>query len=226
MSHEQIGLDPVIASSQSRTSTYQSPILLLLVGLPASGKTALAQCLVTESPALNLDSFSRKWIRASQDDSPNRRRQEVEDLVRDGLLAGDNVVVDRMNFDARQRAHFLDIARSLPMPTQTWCIILNTSLSAIKSRLESRTNHPTITTAEHGLDIIDKMKYQYRPPHPTLVEGFDRILQLEDADQPEGGLWSPERLRALLLRISERGHREPVGGPRFSSAPALGGRGR
>jgi hypothetical protein len=40
-----------------------------------------------------------RWVRASQDDAPNRRRQECEAMVRSGLRQGKDVVVDRVGFD-------------------------------------------------------------------------------------------------------------------------------
>lgn len=63
-------------------------ILLLLVGLPGSGKTTFAEALVPHG-----------WVRASQDDSVSGRRQEVERVVLRALEEGKNVVVDRVNFD-------------------------------------------------------------------------------------------------------------------------------
>lgn len=41
----------------------------------------------------------RRWTRVSQDEAPSRRRQECERQVVDALRRGDNVVVDRVNFD-------------------------------------------------------------------------------------------------------------------------------
>jgi predicted kinase len=67
--------------------------LLILVGLPGSGKSTFAHALETTQGG-------RKWTRASQDDSASKRRAEVEDTVRRALARGDNVVVDRVNFDA------------------------------------------------------------------------------------------------------------------------------
>jgi hypothetical protein len=40
-----------------------------------------------------------RWVRASQDDAPTRRRQECEAMVRSGLRQGKDVVVDRVGFD-------------------------------------------------------------------------------------------------------------------------------
>lgn len=41
----------------------------------------------------------RPWTRVSQDEAPSRRRQECEVATRTALARGDNVVIDRVNFD-------------------------------------------------------------------------------------------------------------------------------
>jgi len=85
-----------------------------LIGLPGSGKSTLANSLVghSQSEAWSnstnelVDNLAKRmrrrgWIRASQDESPNRRREECEALVRNGLNGGYNVIVDRVGFDVR-----------------------------------------------------------------------------------------------------------------------------
>ena len=73
-------------------------VLLILVGLPGSGKTTFAEALIQDHGDANPR--KRKWIRASQDDAPSRRRQECEAVTRNALRNGHNVIVDRVGFDA------------------------------------------------------------------------------------------------------------------------------
>ncbi|KAJ9126664.1 hypothetical protein QFC24_001694 [Naganishia onofrii] len=65
--------------------------VLILVGLPGSGKSCLANALESTG----------KWVRASQDDAPNRRRQEAEAMTRNALRTQRNAVVDRVGFDRK-----------------------------------------------------------------------------------------------------------------------------
>ena len=83
-------------------TTVEMPpqFLLILVGLPGSGKSTFAETLIHHSNDVTSGVLSRNWVRASQDDSPNRKRQECENAVWQSLQSGHNVVVDRVNFDA------------------------------------------------------------------------------------------------------------------------------
>lgn len=85
------------------------PILLILVGLVGSGKSTLAQSLTTQLT---------DWTRVCQDDLGDRRSCEAR--VQRALQQGQNVVVDRVNFDEQQRAHFLRLAGP---GVEKWCIV-------------------------------------------------------------------------------------------------------
>ena len=75
------------------------PLLLVLVGIPGSGKSTFAQELLTSSP---LDG---EWSRVSQDVLGTRAR--CVRAAQDALLEGRHVAIDRCNFDREQRAHWL-----------------------------------------------------------------------------------------------------------------------
>ncbi|OCF62171.1 hypothetical protein L486_01838 [Kwoniella mangroviensis CBS 10435] len=185
------------------SSGQDPPILLILVGLPGSGKTTFSEALVSQSIGDH-----RKWIRASQDDAPNRRRQECEAIVRQALQEGHNVVVDRVDFDPVQRSHFINIAYSIhPQPT-IYALTLSVSQSTLERRLEYRPDHPTIPDLETGLRVLRQMRNQYRPPLPTEAEGFDRIFELPERDQPSDGIWTSDIIEEVLKKVENEGAKE------------------
>ena len=75
------------------------PLLLVLVGIPGSGKSTFAQELLTSSPP------DGEWSRVSQDALGTRAR--CVRAAQDALLDGRHVAIDRCNFDREQRAHWL-----------------------------------------------------------------------------------------------------------------------
>nr|XP_019043610.1 hypothetical protein I302_08190 [Kwoniella bestiolae CBS 10118]OCF22540.1 hypothetical protein I302_08190 [Kwoniella bestiolae CBS 10118] len=193
-------------------------ILLVLVGLPGSGKTTFSEALVSQSHKI---SDSRNWVRASQDDAPNRRRQECEAVVRHALQEGHNVVVDRVDFDPIQRSHFITIALSHIPPPKIYCLILSVSRTTLEKRLKYRPDHPTIPDLETGLRVLGQMRSQYKPPIPQEAEGFDRIYELPEVEQPVDGIWTESNLEEVLGKIESDGLREA--GERKLSMPSGNG---
>ncbi|WWC95772.1 hypothetical protein V866_002638 [Kwoniella sp. B9012] len=202
------------------SSVQDSPILLILIGLPGSGKTTFSEALVSHSQSTGE---YREWIRASQDDAPNRRRQECEAVVRQALQEGHNVVVDRVDFDPIQRSHFINIAYSIhPRPT-IYALTLSVSQSTLERRLEYRPDHPTIPDLETGLRVLRQMRSQYRPPIPTEAEGFDRVYELPERDQPTDGIWTKDKIEEVLKKVENEGVREIGERKIFKSENGSGG---
>jgi len=74
--------------------------VLILVGIPGSGKSHFASRLEGEMP--------QKFVRVNQDSLKTRKK--CEDLCRRTLSQGKVAVVDRTNFDFSQRKTWIDIA--------------------------------------------------------------------------------------------------------------------
>jgi len=165
------------------------PIVLVLVGLIASGKSTFAQALEHHFP---------KYRRCNQDDLGNRRL--VENLVRKTLSEGLSVCVDRTNFDAQQRSHWINIAREFP-GTSVWVIVFDTPYETCATRLRARTCHPTIKSAEDGLSILARFASDLRLPTPD--EGYERIIRLTLEDQPLSPEYSHDQVAAILQRLRD-----------------------
>ncbi|WRT69636.1 uncharacterized protein IL334_006625 [Kwoniella shivajii] len=193
-------------------------ILLILVGLPGSGKTTFSEALASQSREITNDHQQveqknqkvRRWIRASQDEAPNRRRQECESRVKWGLDSGYNVVVDRVDFDPVQRSHFISIADTYTPKPKIYCLILIVSNITLEKRLLNRPDHPTIPNFETGLRVLRQMGPQYQPPSCEQggSEGFDKILELQEIDQPLQGIWTANDIQRVLERIEFQGRNE------------------
>ncbi|WVO13781.1 hypothetical protein L204_101403 [Cryptococcus depauperatus] len=191
-------------------------ILLILAGLPGSGKTTFSEALIRLSPLTALENTSsdnacatkhnlatnkRLWIRASQDEAARKRRQEVEAKVRWGLSMGFNVVVDRMGFDRPQRSHFVAIANEFNPRPLTCCLVFTVTQQTLTRRLLIRKSHPTIQDGEQAIRVLHQTRKVWQPP-TVDGEGFDRIHLLQEWQQPDAANgWTVDRLVWVMSQI-------------------------
>ncbi|KAJ7281888.1 P-loop containing nucleoside triphosphate hydrolase protein [Mycena rebaudengoi] len=179
-------------------------VVLILVGLIGSGKSTFAQALEDNMP---------EFKRCNQDDLGDRR--QVENLARASLRTGSSVVIDRTNFDSSQRAHWIKIAREFP-GTLIWVIVFDTPKDVCATRLQTRTEHPTIKDPQDALFILERFSSQYRAPHES--EGYDRIIYLQPPQQEI--VYSYSSLEAILRRVRDAPPvAPPVGRTAFQPSP-------
>lgn len=84
------------------------PVLVILVGVPGSGKSTFCTQLIAKG--------STSWVRVNQDSINSGRRgskQQCLAAARAAVLAGHSCVVDRCHQDAQQRSDFIKLAASL-----------------------------------------------------------------------------------------------------------------
>ncbi len=91
------------------------PFIMLLCGLPGSGKSTFAQMLISRNPT--------KFERICQDVLGTRKK--CERTCRDALKSGKIPIIDRCNFDVKQRQFFLSIAAENNAPVD--CIFFQYS---------------------------------------------------------------------------------------------------
>ncbi|KAI0654876.1 AAA domain-containing protein [Cubamyces menziesii] len=182
-------------------------VVLILVGLIGSGKSTFAQALERYDPA---------FCRCSQDDLGDRR--SVEALARRSLRDGLSACIDRTNFDESQRATWINIAHEFP-GVQPWVIVFDTPYETCAARVVARTGHPTITSPEQGMQVLQRFQSQYRPPAP--YEGYTRILSLGPSDCSDSG-YTEADVRGIMRRLRESPEVVPIAPPPFQSRGRYG----
>ena len=91
------------------------PLLLVLVGIPGSGKSTFVQELLTSSPP------DLEWSRVSQDVLGTRKR--CIRAAQDALIEGRHVAIDRCNFDQEQRAQIALSQPTCPGGSEQYALI-------------------------------------------------------------------------------------------------------
>jgi predicted kinase len=139
--------------------------MIILVGLPGSGKTTIA-----------LNHYN-DCVRVNQDELGSR--DACVALVKDAIAWGKDIIIDRCNTDIRQRRTWLNLAKHYGIK-EVICINVTTPARECYRRACERKEHPTIknlTTAKiYG--IIKSFDKGYEPP--TFEEGFTKITVWEN----------------------------------------------
>jgi len=108
------------------------------------------------------------------------------------------VCIDRTNFDASQRAHWIRIAREFPK-VSIWVIVFDCPVNVCADRLRERKSHPTIKSFEEGMFVLERFACDFVPP--VEHEGYDRLIHLAPSDQSL--VYSAADIAAILARIRQ-----------------------
>lgn len=150
------------------TSTAEMPFMLMLVGIPGSGKSTFATTLESAAPS--------KYVRINQDTLGSRRK--CEDATRRALQQNKCPVIDRCNFDPSQRQYFVDIAREYRVPVHV--VSLELPKQTCIQRSEARQNHETIRPGDERM-VVNKMLNMFEAPHAS--EGFVTVERVSNDHQ-------------------------------------------
>lgn len=171
--------------SPTAENSQYTPFMLLLCGIPGSGKSTFAKSLETSMPY--------KFVRVNQDDLGNRKR--CEELTRTVLAQGRCPIIDRCNFDELQRDKFIAIAREYSNNTShsiaVECVVLGLARSPQEQqrggitldeciqRCQRRKNHPSIA-AKDARNVVNSMARQMSAPTPGNGEDIRHVRYICD----------------------------------------------
>lgn len=159
ISSRAIGASSCIGSSSSE------PFILLLAGLPGSGKSTFSKKLEELLP--------NQFVHINQDNLGNRHR--CLSAATSALQAGKSPVIDRCNQDRTQRSHWIELARSFNCPID--CIVLDVPPHICLARCQRRRNHPTIAP-DMANAVVSRVAREF--VWPTKKEGYRNFWQAAD----------------------------------------------
>jgi len=138
------------------------PIVILLVGIPGSGKTTFSKNLIQKNCA---------WMHVSQDELKTSRMCKL--YIEEGINRGMNIVIDRCNKNTNLRISWIEDVKKLGVHT-TIAIHFDIDRNEAKSRVMKRVNHPTLPAVEKSKQVVDEIADCLTKPQ--LNEGFAEII--------------------------------------------------
>lgn len=135
-----------------------SKLIIVLVGPPASGKSSLAELYRRQG-----------FTRISQDD----QGKEYLDKFKKAIEDGDDIVIDRMNFNKEQRKRYLEPAHKAGY--QSIIKVLQVPKQVCYERCMKRENHPTIKDHKDASNALSFFFKTYE--RPTADEATSVIFE-------------------------------------------------
>ena len=142
----------------------KGPLLIVMVGLPGSGKSSVARRLANANKDIVIvssDAIREEFYGDVNDQSHNDEVfRIVNKRLKEGLIAEKKVILDATNISKKKRKALL---RDLKYP-KSMAIVMAVPEYICKKRDEERDRHV-------GPDVINRMIKNWCPPHYS--EGFD-----------------------------------------------------
>ena len=166
-----------LATSSALKPLTTPPRLIVLAGLPGSGKSSLAAALEKRGG----------WAVVNQDSLGNRRK--CEQACARAFERGDRVVIDRCNHDRAQRAHWTRILERAG-GGHAVAVWLTTPVDSCVERVLARPVHPTL--AGPGAEkVVRNFEKSFDPPGDDEVDAIIKLAPTDDYDSVAAALDPP-----------------------------------
>ncbi|KAF8603156.1 ATP dependent DNA ligase [Ceratobasidium sp. AG-I] len=149
--------------------------LLLLCGLPGSGKSWFSQAIVRRGGIMNEGSRNASpiWRIISQDESGSRATCEG-DIGRAGL-PGSRAILDRCNPTSDERRDWIKLALWAQHPV---CVWFDYDPQLCIDRAQDRKDHPTLRAGPRVRTAVASMRRSFQPPSNWQSEGFKGLARV------------------------------------------------
>ena len=147
---------------------FPKPVLTILVGLPGSGKSTVAEQLKKSQPNVEIFSSDEYRERYCGDVNNQTKNEKIFRLLytdlREALLLGKNCILDATNINRKARKKCLEKFSDLAIETVAYFVDTEFEVCIQRDAQRSRTV---------GKGVIEKFLHMFE--FPQYFEGFDRI---------------------------------------------------
>ena len=155
-----------------------SPLLILVMGLPGSGKSYFSEHLAEKMNALYLSSdrvrAEMKLMGKYDEESKQKVYDRLEELAREALQNGEAVLVDATFHKKKRRVQFAALARETGARLKI--IRIEADEALIRERLQKARKE-----SEADLSVYQKLKKEFEqvePGHLCLPSGRDNLAEM------------------------------------------------
>lgn len=146
--------------------------LIMMVGLPGSGKSTIAQQNYPEAVYISSDAIREEMFgNANEQKNPSEVFREMLIRTHEALNDGMDVVYDATNLEWRKRRALVTEVKKMHYGIVCECVIVLCSITECKRRQLSRDRK----VPDH---VIDRMARQFHVPYYN--EGWDSIILCEN----------------------------------------------
>ena len=141
------------------------PELVVLVGLPASGKSTFAQRFAATHEIVSMDALPGRGDRRGRRDA----------TIQAALRAGRSVLVDAVNGTVTTRSRLLALARVARVPAVAYYLDVSRAICLARNRQRvGRARVPDVAIHASAARLVP----------PRREEGFARVVRVEEATSP------------------------------------------
>lgn len=153
--------------------------VLLLIGLPGSGKSTFASLLTTSNERYEDE---RRWVRASSDELGSFRR--CFPVARWALNSGYNLVIDSCNPKRAMRSKLIDLVKKEGVDaSEIACLWFQTDRKTCERRIRNRGHHPTLNASSIGAIDGDVKDCSVADHVSQVVASFEQSFDEPDAER-------------------------------------------
>lgn len=162
--------EPMVSKPIITGSPLEKTDLLVLCGIPGSGKTTFRQMLIKRSSGSALAKHQVRWLELSGDE---HGREGCERSIGQ-LKGGQRAILDRVNGKRDDRKVFLQLAANWSQHATAVWFDFGSDLCVY--RAQQRPNHPTLPPGRRVDNAIEQHTQEFTKPE--LSEGFRSIVRV------------------------------------------------
>lgn len=162
--------EPMVSKPIITGAPLEKTELLMLCGLPGSGKTTFRQMLIKRSSGSARGKHAPRWLELSGDE---HGREGCERSIGQ-LKGGARAILDRVNGKREDRKVFLQLAATWSKHATAVWFDFDSDLCVY--RAQQRPNHPTLPPGRRVENAIEQHTQEFT--EPELSEGFQSVVRI------------------------------------------------